>query len=98
MAGAHADISKHVKIYLMVFGALAIGTIITVWASTHDFGGHVNVFIALVIAAVKASLVAAIFMHLKWEKSMWIWYSLALCAVFFVYTFDECLSASNPGC
>ena len=85
MAGAHADISKHVKVYLMVFAALALGTIITVAASRVHFGEHGNVVVALVIAVVKASLVAAIFMHLKWEKSMWIWYSLALCGVFFVF-------------
>jgi caa(3)-type oxidase subunit IV len=85
MAGAHADISKHIKVYLIVFAALAAGTIITVAAARVDFGGHVNVMVALAIAAVKATLVAAIFMHLKWEKSMWIWYSLGLCAIFFAF-------------
>ena len=85
MADAHADVSSHIKVYLLVFAALAVGTIITVAASRVDFGGHVNVVVALVIAVVKASLVAAIFMHLKWEKSMWIWYSLGLCAIFFVF-------------
>ncbi len=85
MAGAHADISKHIKVYLIVFAALAVGTIITVAAARVDFGGHVNVMVALAIAAAKATLVAAIFMHLKWEKSTWIWYSLGLCAIFFVF-------------
>jgi len=85
MAGAHADISKHIRVYLLVFAALAIGTVITVAASRVHFGEHGNVVVALVIAVVKASLVAAIFMHLKWEKSMWIWYSLGLCAIFFVF-------------
>lgn len=85
MAGAHADISKHIKVYLLVFAALAVGTIITVAAARVDFGGYVNVLVALAIATVKATLVAAIFMHLKWEKSMWIWYSLGLCAIFFVF-------------
>ena len=85
MAGAHADISKHIKVYIMVFAALAIGTVITVTASRVDFGGHVNVALALMIAAIKATLVAAIFMHLKWERSMWIWCSLGFCAIFFVF-------------
>ena len=31
MAGAHTDISKHIKIYLLVFAVLALGTIITVF-------------------------------------------------------------------
>lgn len=85
MAGAHTDIRKHIKVYLMVFAALAAGTVITVVAARVDFGGHTNVVIALLIAAIKASLVAAIFMHLKWERSHWIWYSLGLCALFFVF-------------
>ena len=85
MAGAHADISKHVRIYILVFAALAIGTVLTVTASRQDFGGHLNVFVALAIAVVKASLVAAIFMHLKWERSMWIWCSLGICAIFFTF-------------
>jgi len=83
MAGAHADISKHVKAYIAVFIALAVGTIITVLASTVDLGGHLNMGVALLIAVVKASLVAAIFMHLKWERSGAIWWVLALCAIFF---------------
>jgi len=83
MDGAYSDISKHIRVYMMVFAALSAGTIITVAASRFDFGGHLNVVVALAIAVVKASLVAAIFMHLKWERSLWIWYSLALCGVFF---------------
>lgn len=84
MADTHADTSKHVKAYLGVFMALVFLTVITVAASTHDFGGHANIVIALVIAGVKASLVAAIFMHLKWERALSIWWLLACCAVFLV--------------
>ena len=83
MAGSHADISKHVRAYIGVFVALAIATVITVAASTIDLGGHLNMGVALLIAGVKASLVAAIFMHLKWERSGAIWWTLALVAVFF---------------
>jgi len=102
MAGAHADISKHVKAYIGVFVALAIATVITVAASTIDFGGHLNMFIALLIAVVKASLVAAIFMHLKWERSGAIWWVLALCAIFFAAlillpVLTESTIAGRPG-
>ncbi len=83
MADAHADVSKHVRIYMAVFVALAVGTVLTVLASRHDFGGSINMVIALAIATVKASLVAAIFMHLKWESCSAIWVTLAFCAVFF---------------
>ena len=84
MAGAHTDISKHIKVYLMVFAALAAATVITVAAARVDLGGHTNVIVAMLIASIKATLVALIFMHLKWERSHWIWYSLGLCAIFFV--------------
>ena len=84
MGDAHADISKHVRAYIGVFIALAIGTVVTVAASTVNFGGHWNMVIALAIALFKASLVAAIFMHLKWEKSVGIWWTLGICAMFFV--------------
>jgi cytochrome c oxidase subunit 4 len=85
MSDAHADISKHVKSYIRVFAALAILTIVTVAASRIHFPGSGNIVVALLIAAFKASLVAAIFMHLKWEKSLSIWLALAICAIFFLF-------------
>ncbi len=66
MADVHVDISRHVKAYIRVFIALAIFTVLTVLASRIELHGSWNVVEALVIAAIKASLVAAIFMHLKW--------------------------------
>ncbi len=83
MGDAHSDISRHVRAYVAVFVALAIATIVTVAASNVNFGGHWNVFVALAIALFKASLVAAIFMHLKWEKYIGIWWTLGICAIFF---------------
>jgi len=44
-------------------------TVITVAASQVDFG-VLNFVIAMLIASVKALLVALIFMHLKWEDSI----------------------------
>ena len=85
MGDAHADISKHVKAYIGVFVALAVLTIVTVIVSRIHFSGSGNIVVALVIAAFKASLVAAIFMHLKWEKAPSIWWALAICAIFFVF-------------
>jgi len=84
MADAHMDVSKHVKAYMAVFVALAIFTVLTVLASRIELHGNWNVVVALMIAGIKASLVAAIFMHLKWESAPWIWWVLALCAAFFV--------------
>ena len=84
MDDARADVQKHVRSYLIVFALLLVGTVLTVLAAQVDFRGHWNFVIALAIAAVKASLVAAIFMHLKWERAATIWSALVLCAVFFV--------------
>jgi len=84
MGGSHADISKHVKSYYAVFGALAVLTVVTVGVAQYHFSDVGNVAVALLIAAFKASLVAAIFMHLKWERSGAIWWSLLVCAIFFV--------------
>ncbi len=84
MADAHSDASKHMKAYFGVFIALAVFTILTVSASRMHVSTPMHIGIALAIATFKASLVAAIFMHLKWEKSGWIWITLAFCAVCFV--------------
>jgi cytochrome c oxidase subunit IV len=60
---------KHIiplKVYFSVLGALVLLTAVTVVASQIDFG-HMNTVIALGIASVKASLVLAYFMHLKYD-------------------------------
>lgn len=84
MGDAHGDVSGHVKTYMAVFAALLTGTVLTVYASTVDMGHTTNILVAIGIAVVKASLVATIFMHLKWEKSASIWWPLILCAFFFI--------------
>jgi cytochrome c oxidase subunit IV len=80
------DVSKHVRGYLIVFGALLIGTILTVWASRIHFGAEgsntANIAVALVIAGTKAFLVAGYFMHLISEKKM-IYSILAFTGFFF---------------
>lgn len=59
------------KLYGMVLGALLFLTFVTVAASRLDFGSNmINVIIAMVIASIKASLVALFFMHLRWDKPM----------------------------
>ena len=65
------DVSKEVRKYLLVFGALLVGTVITVLASFVHFGSAtMNIVVALVIASVKAFLVAGYFMHLIDERKM----------------------------
>ena len=83
---SHHDVSKHVRGYLIVFGALLIGTVLTVWASYFHFGAKDsntgNIIVALIIACTKAFLVAGYFMHLISEKKM-IYSILAFTAFFF---------------
>jgi cytochrome c oxidase subunit 4 len=74
-AGAHAGEHNHVhggpKLYGAVLGALLFLTAITVGASYINWGeGLANVLIAMLIASLKASLVALFFMHLRWDKPM----------------------------
>lgn len=80
----HAEVSTNVQKYMVVFVALATLTVLTVMTSQMEFRGNWNIFIALVIAAIKGSLVAAVFMHLGWERAPAIWWPLALSVVFFL--------------
>ena len=68
-----ADIDKHVKTYILVFVALAILTVVTVAANSLDLTTGPAIALALVIASVKASLVACYFMHLISEKKLILW-------------------------
>lgn len=55
--------------FFNVLVALLILTVITVGASRIDFGSA-NMLIAMAIASIKASLVIAIFMHVKWDTAI----------------------------
>jgi cytochrome c oxidase subunit 4 len=56
-------------LFSRVLITLLVLTFITVAASRFNFGGA-NLIIAMAIAAVKASLVIAFFMHLLWDTAM----------------------------
>ena len=84
MPGDHAvDIDKHVRVYITVFVALMVLTIITVAISYLDLSVPLAVTVALLVAVVKGSLVACYFMHLISEKKL-IYAVLALTGAFFV--------------
>jgi len=75
--------SHSIRGYLFVYFALLAGTAFTVWASFIHFGSReINIAVALVIACVKAFLVAGYFMHLISEKKM-IYSVLSFTAFFF---------------
>ena len=77
-------IQKEVKIYVRVFAALGILTVLTVGVSYLKLPLALTIAAALFIASVKGSLVAAFFMHLASEKRI-IWSILALAACFFIF-------------
>ena len=77
------DIDKHVKVYIGVFVALMVLTIVTVAIARYHFPVAIAVSLALLVATVKGGLVACYFMHLISEKKL-IHAILALTVVFFV--------------
>jgi cytochrome c oxidase subunit IV len=78
-----ADIDKHVRIYITVFVALMVLTIVTVAIAELHLPVPIAVTVALLVATVKGSLVACYFMHLISEKKL-IYAVLGLTVVFFV--------------
>jgi cytochrome c oxidase subunit 4 len=92
----HDDGQVHVHIastpfYLGVFGALIVLTLLTVKVSYYDFG-PANIVIALLIATMKASLVAAFFMHLRHDKlfnTIAFLAAFLFLAIFILLTYDD---------
>ena len=105
----HADpesIRKHVKSYLMIGGALFLFTVITVAVNQVHLAIPLAITVALIIASIKGSMVASVFMHLSNEKK-WIYAALLLTVAFFIVlmsvplftTMDNIgtpIGASNP--
>ncbi len=64
--------SEHIvsrKIYFVVFGALMVGTVLTVAAAQFDFK-QFNTLIAMTIAVTKALLVILFFMHVRYGSKL----------------------------
>jgi cytochrome c oxidase subunit 4 len=78
-----AEIDKHVRTYIMVFATLLVLTMVTVAVSYLHLEVHEAIAVALVIATIKASLVALFFMHLISERQV-ILFILALTGTFAV--------------
>jgi cytochrome c oxidase subunit IV len=95
--GSHAnDGLVHVHVhpastYVKIFAALVFLTLVTVGLSRIHLGNW-NFFIAVVVATIKASLVATFFMHLKDDNKFNVLIfvgSLIFMGVFFVYTMND---------
>lgn len=80
MADTPEAVRKSIRTYLLIGAILFIGTILTVMVATLpilDVGHHgfdtMDCILGLAIATTKATLVAAIFMHLNHEKKAIYW-------------------------
>lgn len=80
-----AEIKAHVRTYIKVFAALATLTIVTVLASYLNVGVAAGIFIAMLIAVTKGSLVASFFMHLFYDRRAALYGLLILCFIFFAF-------------
>jgi cytochrome c oxidase subunit IV len=74
-------IRKEIRKYMMVFGALAVLTIITVAISRLHLPTWQAIALGLAVATVKGTLVAAFFMHLLSERKLI--YAVLVLTVFF---------------
>ncbi len=71
-----------IKPYLLVFGALALLTSLTVGLSYMGLPHKTAILVAAAIALTKCSLIAAFFMHLRFENRKI--YVILLAALFLV--------------
>lgn len=101
----HSDpeaIKKSVRSYWMIGGALYVFTVITVAINQVHLAIPLAVTVALIVATIKGSMVAAVFMHLNHEKK-WIYGSLILTVFFFavlmavpIFTIMDGIGTAQP--
>jgi len=82
----HSDqeaIKKSIRSYMVVGALLLVFTGVTVAANSFHLAVPAAITLALIIASIKGTMVASVFMHLSHEKK-WIYGSLLLTAFFFI--------------
>lgn len=92
MHSDQAEVKKSVRSYMTVFVMLLVFTVLTVTASRFHLAVPVAITLALVIAAMKGSMVASVFMHLSHEKRAIYGALLLTFLFFFVLLFVPVLS------
>jgi cytochrome c oxidase subunit 4 len=86
------------RIYLVIFGALLVLTVLTVVAAGIDFGA-LNTLIAMAIAVTKATLVVLFFMHVKYSNkltALMLSTALLMLALLILFTFSDYFSRPWP--
>jgi cytochrome c oxidase subunit 4 len=96
--------SEHIvsrKIYFAIFGALIVGTVLTVVAAFVDldyiFHGA-NTVVALTIAVFKATLVVLYFMHVRYSSRLtWVIVVAGIfwLSIMFVFTISDYMTRPN---
>ena len=79
-------VRQHIKVYVTIFVALAVLTVVTVGISYLHLPTGFAIALAMVVATVKAGLVAGYFMHLISEEKVILWV-LLLCGAFLFVLF-----------
>jgi cytochrome c oxidase subunit 4 len=82
--------SEHVvsrKVYFVIFGALMVGTALTVWVANYDLGRW-NAIVALSIAVFKATLVVLYFMHVRYSSKLtWVFVGAGIIWLIILFAF-----------
>ena len=79
-----AAVRKSVRLYVTIGVSLLVFTAITVMANRLHLVVPIAITVAIIIACIKGSMVASVFMHLTHEKK-WIYGALLLTIVFFIF-------------
>ena len=80
------EFKQHIRRYLLVFVALGVLTVVTVAISYLDLSTGFAIALAMVVATIKAAMVAGSFMHLASEEKVIHWL-LLLSAAFLLFLF-----------
>ncbi len=80
----HEHVLVPYRLYITVWAALIVLTALTVGVSYVDMK-HVTIFTALIIATVKATLVLLYFMHLRFEKPLYLYMVLAVIVTYVIF-------------
>jgi caa(3)-type oxidase subunit IV len=83
-----AELQKHVKTYLWIGLFLLFATGATIAIAFYEFPTHsMNIIVGMIVATIKASFVALIFMHLNHERPLiykFLAFTTVFCFVLFV--------------
>ena len=83
--------------FMGILLALLFLTFITVFISRFDFGGA-NMWLAMAVASLKASLVIAVFMHMLWDTTInkiFFISSFLFLGLLFLFTFADLLARAD---